>query len=435
MEKNLNQVSPPAYSEPEPSDVDTNPAIYTGASNILTPAHIADIGPPPAYDSILVNQEPPKTNVRHDDRNLWEKVHEWFEMSILQQIIWFGALVFAITYIVFGLKYDGNCSRIHYDGKGKKVEEIDLPSFMKAEGGVLCAYVLFVFGCRLLGICDTKRKQRIKRADLEGRKKCGGNLFCIWFCLSIASFVLCIPGASKVIPFYKYDVSKNYTFNCDSEFYSFYHNAKIAQLVVVVTYAAYILIAIFIVIPKGKVWFVRHKWRQWASLLDADQDGIISTGDMEKTNARLDALRRAIGDRTTALDAEKQKKWWNDHIFKRGVNKDISIDGYINYLEGIYNPADMEKKIRPVITGFFNFFTTPDFRKKNLPIVEEDFTKFWMILTNMDELHCKRLFIRHFLNPLTMASFLEDFVAFLAYNDFFDENTTRVHNILKPPGK
>ncbi|CAC5378073.1 unnamed protein product [Mytilus coruscus] len=415
MEKNLNQISPPTYSEPEPSDVDTNPAIYTGASNIMTRAQIADIGPPPAYDSILVNQEPPKTNVRHDDRNLWEKVHEWFEMS--------------------SLKYDGNCSRIHYDGKGKKVEEIDLPSFMKAEGGVLCAYILFVFGCRLLSICDTKRKQRIKRADVEGRKKCEGNLFFIWFSLSIASSVLCSIGASKVIPFYKYDVSKNYTFNCDSEFYSFYHNAKIGQLVVFVPYAAYILIAIFIVIPKGKVWFVRRKWRQWASLLDSDQDGIISIGDMEKINARLDALRRAIGDRTTALDAEKQKKWWNDHIFKRGVNKDISIDGYINYLEGIYNPADMEEKMRPVITGFFNFFTTPDFRKKNLPFVEEDFIKFWTILTNMDELHCKRLFIRHFLNPLTMASFLEDFVAFLAYNDFFDENTTRVHNILKPPRK
>ncbi|XP_076115246.1 uncharacterized protein LOC143083016 isoform X4 [Mytilus galloprovincialis] len=366
---------------------------------------------------------------------MWEKVHEWFEMSILQQIIWLGALVFAISYIHFGL--NGNCSRIHFNENGKKVEELDLPSFMKTEGGVLCALILFVFVWRLIGICDTKRTQRIKRVDLEGRKKCGGNLFCILFCLSMASFVTCSIGASKVIPFYKYEVSKNYTYvyNCDSKFYSFYHNTKIGQLVVVVLYAAYILITIFVVIPKGKVWFLRHKWRQWASLLDADQDGIISTRDMEKINARLEELRQAIGDRPTPLDAEKQNKWWNDHIFKRGVDKDISIDGYINYLEGIYNPADMEKKMRTVITGFFNFFSTPQFRKQNQPIIEEDFIKFWTIFKNMDKLHCRRSFIRHFLNPLTMASFLEDFVAFLSYNDFFDENTTRVHNLLKPPGK
>lgn len=180
---------------------------------------------------------------------------------------------------------------------------------------------------------------------------------------------------------------------------------------------------------------MRHKWRQWASLLDADQDGIISTRDMEKINARLDELRQAIGERTTPLDAEKQNKWWNEHIFKRGVDNDISIDGYISYLEGIYNPADMEGKMRPVITGFFNFFSTPEFRKQNQPIIEEDFIKFWTILKNMDKLHCRRSFIRYFLNPLTMANFLEDFVAFLSYSDLFDENTTRVHNLLKPPGK
>ncbi|XP_076115243.1 uncharacterized protein LOC143083016 isoform X1 [Mytilus galloprovincialis] len=453
MDNNADYVPPPEYSVSfefavgpnstitnEASDItipegSQNTTISTGASNIMTPARITDTGPPPTYNSIFVSQESPKTSVLHDHRNMWEKVHEWFEMSILQQIIWLGALVFAISYIHFGL--NGNCSRIHFNENGKKVEELDLPSFMKTEGGVLCALILFVFVWRLIGICDTKRTQRIKRVDLEGRKKCGGNLFCILFCLSMASFVTCSIGASKVIPFYKYEVSKNYTYvyNCDSKFYSFYHNTKIGQLVVVVLYAAYILITIFVVIPKGKVWFLRHKWRQWASLLDADQDGIISTRDMEKINARLEELRQAIGDRPTPLDAEKQNKWWNDHIFKRGVDKDISIDGYINYLEGIYNPADMEKKMRTVITGFFNFFSTPQFRKQNQPIIEEDFIKFWTIFKNMDKLHCRRSFIRHFLNPLTMASFLEDFVAFLSYNDFFDENTTRVHNLLKPPGK
>ncbi|XP_076115245.1 uncharacterized protein LOC143083016 isoform X3 [Mytilus galloprovincialis] len=393
MDNNADYVPPPEYSVSfefavgpnstitnEASDItipegSQNTTISTGASNIMTPARITDTGPPPTYNSIFVSQESPKTSVLHDHRNMWEKVHEWFEMSILQQIIWLGALVFAISYIHFGL--NGNCSRIHFNENGKKVEELDLPSFMKTEGGVLCALILFVFVWRLIGICDTKRTQRIKRVDLEGRKKCGGNLFCILFCLSMASFVTC----------------------------------------------------------SIEVWFLRHKWRQWASLLDADQDGIISTRDMEKINARLEELRQAIGDRPTPLDAEKQNKWWNDHIFKRGVDKDISIDGYINYLEGIYNPADMEKKMRTVITGFFNFFSTPQFRKQNQPIIEEDFIKFWTIFKNMDKLHCRRSFIRHFLNPLTMASFLEDFVAFLSYNDFFDENTTRVHNLLKPPGK
>ncbi|VDI29208.1 Hypothetical predicted protein [Mytilus galloprovincialis] len=98
---------------------------------------------------------------------------------------------------------------------------------------------------------------------------------------------------------------------------------------------------------------MRHKWHQWASLLDADQDGIISSDDMKKTNATLEQLRLAIGDRRTALNADAQTKWWDDHIFKRGADKHISVEDYVAYLEGIYNPADMGNKMRPVITGFF----------------------------------------------------------------------------------
>ncbi|CAC5378541.1 unnamed protein product [Mytilus coruscus] len=432
MSKNVHPISPPEYSGPGPSfDGGPNTGVYPGAVEIMTPDRIADTTPPPAYDSIFINQRQSKPNVHHDDRNLWEKVHEWFEFSVLQQIIWLGALAFAISYIVFGLKYAGHCYRKKYDGKGKTIEEEDLPLFMKAEGGVLCALVLYVFFWRLLFICDRRRTHRINKADLEGRKKCGGYLF--FFCcgLCFATFVLCIIGATKVFQFH--DVSKNHTLKCDQEFYNFYHDAKIGQMMVLIPYALYVIVSMFIVIPKAKNWFMRHKWRQWASLLDADQDGIISSDDMERTNNTLEQLRLAIGDRRTALNADAQKKWWNDHIFKRGTNKHISVDDYVTYLEGIYNPADMRNKMRPVITGFFNFFSTPDFRKKNCILAEEDFIKFWAILKNVDKVHCRNIYIRHFLNPSTMESFLEDFVALVSYNDFFDENTIRVHTVLKPP--
>ncbi|CAG2223615.1 unnamed protein product [Mytilus edulis] len=265
------------------------------------------LAPPPAYDSIFVseqNSRQSKPNVHHDDRNLWEKVHEWFEFSILQQIIWLGAFVFAITYISFGLKYAGQCFRKKYDGNGKTIEE-DLPSFMKAEGGVLCALVLYVFCWRLIFICDRKRTHRINKADLEGRKKCGGYLF--FFCcgLCFATFVLCILGATKVFQFH--DVTKNHTLKCNDEFYNFYHDTKIGQMAILIPYAVYVIVSMFIVIPKAKNWFMRHKWHQWASLLDADQDGIISSDDMKKTNATLEQLRLAVGDRRTALNADAQK--------------------------------------------------------------------------------------------------------------------------------
>ncbi|XP_071120910.1 uncharacterized protein [Mytilus edulis] len=435
MKTNIYPMSPPEYSEQRPSGFDVGPhsAIHPVAWDIITPDHVADTIPPPAYDSIFLQEGPAKSNVRHDDRNMWEKVHEWFEMSVLQHIIWLGALVFSILYIVFSIKYGGNCYRkLYNETNGKVIEEVDLPSTMKAEGGVLCATVLYVFFLILLRICDTNRTRRINMADSPGRQTRKGHLLFVCCILFIASFIWCIIGATIVIPFYDYDVSKNYTFMCDSEFYSFYHDAKIGQLSIMMPYAAYIIIYLFIVMPKAKLWFIRRKWRQWASLLDADQDGIISIRDMEKTNARLELLRRTIGDRKTALNAGAQKKWWDENIFKRGVNKDISVDDYITYLEGIYTPHGMESTMRPVITDFFNFFSTPDYRKKNIPILEVEFFKFWTILKNVDESHCRRMFVRYFLNPVTMASFLDNFVSLIAHNDFFDEKTLRVHKILNP---
>ncbi|CAC5378074.1 unnamed protein product [Mytilus coruscus] len=415
MKTNVYPLTPPEYSEQRPSGFVVGPhsAIHPVAWDIITPDHVADTSPPPAYDSIFIQEGPVKSNVHHDDRNLWEKVHEWFEMSVLQHIIWLGALGFAILYIIFSLKYAGSCYRkLYNETDGKMIEEVDLPSTMKVEGGILCASALFVFVLRLLRICDTKRTLRINKADYAGRQN--------------------RKGATRVFPFYEYDASKNYTLKCDPEFYSFYNDAKIGQLAIMMPYAAYIIIYLFIIMPKAKIWFIRRKWRQWASLLDANQDGIISIRDMEKTNARLELLRRTIGDRKTALNADAQKKWWDEHVFKRGVNKDISIEDYITYFEGVYTPHGMESAMRPVITGFFNFFSTPEYRKKNIPILEEDFIKFWTILKNVDESHCRRMFVRYFLNPLTMASFLENFVALISHNDFYDEKTLRVYKILNP---
>ena len=59
-------------------------------------------------------------------------------------------------------------------------------------------------------------------------------------------------------------------------------------------------------------WFLRWKFRQWARLRDANQDGVISQEDMRKTNAKLECLLKPIGSRRTVLFAEDQKKWWND---------------------------------------------------------------------------------------------------------------------------
>ena len=147
---------------------------------------------------------------------------------------------------------------------------------------------------------------------------------------------------------------------------------------------------------------------------------------MKITNEKLERLRKLIGGRRTALSASDQKKWWNDNIFKCGPGKDISVEDYICHLE-----EDVAKKAGPTIKGWFNFFTTQDYLKKNLIIGEDDFIRFWSILVGVEESHSKDMYIRHFPKPVTMASFLEDFVAFLSNPDFFDEYSQRVYSVIK----
>ncbi|CAC5378542.1 unnamed protein product [Mytilus coruscus] len=302
MAKNVHPISPPEYSGPGPSfDGGPNPGIYPGAVEIMTPDRIAD--------------------------------------TILQQIIWLGALAYAISYIVF--------------------------------------------------------------------------------------------EAAKVFQFH--NVSKNQTMKCDQEFYNFYHDAKIGQMVVLIPYTLYVIVSMFIVIPKAKNWFMRHKWRQWASLLDADQDGIISSDDMERTNTRLEQLRLAIGDRKTTLNAEVQKNGGMIIYSKEEpTNTSLLTTMSIIWREFII-PQIWGTKCAQLSPAFLNFFSTPDFWKMNCILAEEDFIKFWAILKIVDEVHCRNVYIRHFLNPSTMESFLGDFVAIVSYNDFFDENTIRVHTVLKLP--
>lgn len=99
-------------------------------------------------------------------------------------------------------------------------------------------------------------------------------------------------------------------------------------------------------------WFIRRKLRRWAKLLDADQDGVISQDDMMKTNEKLERLRKLVGARQTALSASKQKKWWDDNVFKRGPGKDIHVEEYVTFMEGTLGtgpPHDRAIKIRPVV--------------------------------------------------------------------------------------
>lgn len=182
-------------------------------------------------------------------------------------------------------------------------------------------------------------------------------------------------------------------------------------------------------------WSFRRKLRQWVRILDADHDGIISPGDMEKTNAKLEQIRRLVGDRRSPLSTEDQKKWWNNHIFKTGPGKPIQLVDCISYLEGVElsvkNPSENFKKMKPVITEFFNFFSTDGYRKKNHIISENDFVRFWSILADVNEQHCRKMFCKHFPTPVTMASLLEDSTAFVSHVDFWDEYSNRVFNILK----
>ncbi|CAG2209751.1 unnamed protein product [Mytilus edulis] len=139
--------------------------------------------------------------------------------------------------------------------------------------------------------------------------------------------------------------------------------SKMGQMVVLIPYAVNIIVSMFIVIPKAKNWVMRHKWHQWVSLLDADQDGIISSDDMKKTNATLEQLRPAVGDRRTALNADAQKKWWDDHIFKEeSTNTSLLKTMSLIWREFII-PEIWGTKCA-LLSPAFNFFSTPDFGKR-----------------------------------------------------------------------
>lgn len=105
-------------------------------------------------------------------------------------------LLQCVFYLYYkGIKYGGNCYRkLYNETDGKVIEEVDLPSTMKAEGGVLCATVLYVFVLMLLRICDTNRTRRINMADSPGRQTRKGHLLFVCCILFIASFIWCIIG-------------------------------------------------------------------------------------------------------------------------------------------------------------------------------------------------------------------------------------------------
>lgn len=429
---------PPEYS-PSCSNNGGHPNDVYG-DGVVTADIVQEHNPPPAYDDIFVRTVSPVRRERscgepcyRDDRNLWEKLHDWFEMSILQQIIWLVVLAFSLSYIAYGIKYSGSCSVKKYNKKGKMIDNNDITGLMQAEGGVLCATVLFVLMVRLLILRDNRRTQRKLKIDLEGQKKCGGYLFFIGMGLYIANFGLCIGGATNIMNLYTQET--NTTVRCDSEFYHFYYHAKIGELVVLMPYAAYIIFSLVFMMSIQKQWFIRRKLRRWAKLLDADQDGVISQDDMMKTNEKLERLRKLVGARQMALSASKQKKWWDDNVFKRGPGKDIHVEEYVTFMEGTLGtgpPHDRAIKIRPVVKKWFDFFTTEEYMKKKLILGEEDFVKFWTILDKGDdESHYKRMYIKHFPSPLSMGDIMEDFVAFLSHPDFFDEYSNRVFNVVK----
>ena len=185
---------------------------------------------------------------------------------------------------------------------------------------------------------------------------------------------------------------------------------------------------------NSEQWFLRRKLRQWARLLDADQDGVISQDDMKITNEKLERLRKLIGGRKTALSPSDQKKWWNAHVFKHGAGKDISVNQLVAYMESVIGVGpnhERANRVKGTVSGWFNFFTTAEYLKKNVILGENDFVKFWTILANVDEYHSRTMFARLFPSPLTMNGFVEDFKSLLSNPDFFDEYSNRIFNVIR----
>ncbi|XP_062575118.1 uncharacterized protein LOC134237048 [Saccostrea cucullata] len=134
---------PAVYPGPGTSDV-------TGGSAYVEADIMPEINPPPSYDSVFTiasssHLRSNKSNPYKDDRNMWEKAHDCFEMSVLQQIIWLIMLAFSISYIFYGIKYSGQCYWIKFNEDGDKEDEENLTTFIRAEGGVLCATICGLF--------------------------------------------------------------------------------------------------------------------------------------------------------------------------------------------------------------------------------------------------------------------------------------------------
>ena len=174
-------------------------------------------------------------------------------------------------------------------------------------------------------------------------------------------------------------------------------------------------------------WFLRWKFRQWARLRDANQDGVISQKDMRKTNAKMECLLKLIGARRTVLSAEDQKKWWNDNIFRRhqrgGQHKSIGRS------TGLSLPSDMANKARPAIKGKFNFFTTEEYLKKNLIIGEVVLIRFKQ--TTLRTPTARKCISSTFQQLYQWLCFWQT-VSSVSNPDFFDEYSPRVYNVIKP---
>lgn len=312
-----------------------------------------------------------------DDRNRLEYFFELLEMSVLQLMFWIVVFAFSITYIIYGLMNDGKCTVTNYHTTGKvSGKEDDVDVFMKIEGGVLFFTAFFEFSVLLYACQKKPSTHQNAKIDLEEQKRFDRLLFGSQLVFYLINICLCI----------------------------------------------------------AEKWFLRHKLRCWAKLLDADRDGVISQDDMKKTNEKLEKLRISFGVRQRPLPASDQKEWWNENIFKQEAGRLIKVEDYVlsveNYL-GKRAAYDRANRIRPVVKKWFHFFTTEENINGNYIMTENDFVKFWTELSGNDEQHYKRMFIKHFPSPFTMSDFVEDFVAFLSNPEYSNEFSNRVFKVVK----
>jgi hypothetical protein len=92
------------------------------------------------------------------------------------------------------VKYDGNCYWKINKKNNSTEQEDHLTGYIRAEGGVSTAYILYVLLWRLWGVSQRCRTERITKAELDGRKQCGGTLFFLSIPLFWANFGLTVSG-------------------------------------------------------------------------------------------------------------------------------------------------------------------------------------------------------------------------------------------------